>query len=86
MNEGLKVPKKEGEIKVKEDKQDQIILNQIKTKMITWYEKVKKEKEQFRAEKVILSKQKESFQTEIQEEKENLAKQEELLQAKINKF
>ena len=86
MNEGLKVPKKEGEIKVKEDKQDQIILNQIKTKMIMWYEKVKKEKEQFRAEKVILSKQKESFQTEIQEEKENLAKQEELLQAKINKF
>ena len=54
--------------------------------MIMWYEKVKKEKEQFRAEKVILSKQKESFQTEIQEEKENLAKQEELLQAKINKF
>lgn len=86
LNEGLKIPKKEGEIKSKEDKQDQIILNEIKTKMIIWYEKMKKEKEQFGAEKAILSKQKEYFQAEIQEEKENLAKQEELIQAKINKF
>ena len=72
MNEGLKVPKKEREIKAKEDKQDQIILNQIKTKMIMWCEKVKKEKEQFRAEKVILSRQKESFQQKSRKKKKTL--------------
>ena len=72
MNEGLKVPKKEREIKAKEDKQDQIILNQIKTKMIMWCEKVKKEKERFRAEKVILSRQKESFRRKSREKKKTL--------------
>lgn len=62
-NERLKVPQKE--LKTKEERQEQIILNQIKTKMIMWYEKMKKEKEQFQAEKAIFSKQKEFFQAEI---------------------